>query len=89
MNKKALSPLIATIILVVFALVVGAITMSWGKSYVGGISEEETKTEDIVIDPNYIDTELKELQLDYITGKITLGKYLEEENKLKREGRLN
>ena len=39
MNKKALSPLMATIILVLFALVIGTITMNLGKDYVNDIGE--------------------------------------------------
>ncbi|MFH1642437.1 MAG: archaellin/type IV pilin N-terminal domain-containing protein [Nanoarchaeota archaeon] len=81
MNKKAVSPLIATIILVVFALVVGTITMNWGKSYVNNIDEEKPKTS-IVISMEDINTPLKGLQIDYITGKITLEEYLAKEKEI-------
>lgn len=86
MNKKALSPLIATIILVVFSLIVGTLTMNWGKSYVEKISLEEEKpaiSGTIVINADSIDTPLKELQVEYLTGKITLQQYLAREESLK------
>lgn len=34
MNKKAVSPLIATVLLIAFAVALGAVVMSWGRSYV-------------------------------------------------------
>jgi len=34
LNKKAISPLIATVILIAFAVALGAIIMNWGKAYV-------------------------------------------------------
>ncbi len=33
-NKKGVSPLIATVLLIAFAVALGAIVMSWGKSYI-------------------------------------------------------
>jgi len=34
MNKKALSPLIATLLLIGFAVVLGLVVMNWGKAYI-------------------------------------------------------
>ncbi len=34
MNKKGISPLIATVLLIAFAVALGAVVMSWGKAYV-------------------------------------------------------
>ena len=34
MNKKAISPLIATVLLIAFSIALGAIIMNWGKTYV-------------------------------------------------------
>ncbi len=85
MNKKALSPLVATMILVVFALIIGAITMNWGKNYVEGLEETEgasVKSGTLLIDINDIDTDLKELQIKHITGKITQEEYLEQEKNI-------
>lgn len=85
MNKKALSPLMATLLLVAFAIVVGAITMNWGKSYVEKIEVKEPveKLESsIVINIKDVDTPLKELQIKYITGQISEEEYLEQEKEL-------
>lgn len=83
MNKKGLSPLVATALLVVFALIIGTITMSWGKSYVEGIGEEGEAFEDtVMISVEDVDTPLKKLQLEYITGKISEDEYIEKEKEL-------
>jgi flagellin-like protein len=80
MHKKALSPLIATILLVVFALIIGTATMSWGKNYVESLpSESETLGTSLVISIDQVDNPLKELQIKYITDKISLDDYLEKE----------
>jgi flagellin-like protein len=39
-NKKAVSPLIATVLLIAFAIALGSIVMNWGKTYV----EEEMES---------------------------------------------
>jgi len=90
MNKEGMSPLIATILLVVFALIIGTATMNWGKSYVEKINtqdvnlnkNEETFKSSIVLDINSIDTPLKELQIKHITGKISQEQYLAQEKTL-------
>lgn len=35
-NKKAVSPLIATVLLIAFAVALGAVVMNWGKGYIEG-----------------------------------------------------
>jgi len=46
MNKKAVSPLVATVLLIVFSLILGTITMNIGKAYIEGINEvEQSETE--------------------------------------------
>ncbi len=85
MNKKALSPLIATLLLVIFAIVVGAVTMSWGKNYVEDIKTKEPveKLESaIMISIKDVDTPLKELQIKYITNQISEEEYLQKEKEL-------
>jgi len=84
-DKKALSPLIATMLLVVFALVIGTITMNWGKSYVDKIADEpETGSieSSIFISINDIDSPLKELQIQHITGRINEAEYKQKEKEL-------
>jgi flagellin-like protein len=77
-NKKGLSPLVATILLVVFALVIGTATMSWGNKYVKNNSDNLIDdTGPIVIVKGKISNDpLKILQLSYITGNISLEQYL-------------
>lgn len=39
-NKKGVSPLIATVILIVFAVALGSVVMNWGRGYVGEYTEQ-------------------------------------------------
>src|SRR3989338_5811436 len=39
-SKKAVSPLIATVLLMAFAVALGAIVMTWGKTYVTDTTED-------------------------------------------------
>lgn len=86
MNKKALSPLVATILLVTFSLAIGTITMNWGKNYVEKINlqdqREDPKTGTLIINYKDIDTELKELQIRHVLGEISQSQYLEQEARL-------
>ena len=90
MNKRALSPLVATMLLVVFALVIGTITMNWGRSYVEKMKEEPEVKEfvdsAVVISIKDLDTPLKKLQLNHITGIITQEEYIEQERSLLANG---
>jgi len=84
-NKRALSPLIATVLLVVFALVIGTITMNWGKSYVDKIKDDsdiEKVDSAVVISIKDINNDLKRLQIQYITGDLTKEQYIEQEKPL-------
>ncbi|MBD3313396.1 hypothetical protein GF345_03055 [Candidatus Woesearchaeota archaeon] len=48
MDKKAVSPLIATVLLIAFAVALGAVVMNWGRSYVEDTAEfaqEKSSTE--------------------------------------------
>ena len=84
LNKRGLSPLIATLLLVVFALVVGTATMSWGKSYVETIPDEtETVGSSYVISREDVkNNPLKRLQIDYIYDEISLEEYLKREKEI-------
>lgn len=81
MNKRALSPLVATILLVVFALVIGTLIMNWGRSYVENIKEEPFGSA-IMINTNEINTPLMELQIQYLTHKISQEEYVKREKEL-------
>jgi len=91
-NKKALSPLVATILLVVFALIIGTATMSWGRDYVDKINntQADNQVSSLVISIKELnENPLKDLQIDYITNKISLDEYLEKEPEAIKEARLN
>jgi len=87
MNKRGISPLVATLLLVAFSLVVGAITMTWGKSYVEKIQEPKRESLDafksaVIIGFEQIDDPLKEIQVKYVSGRITREEYLQKEQEL-------
>lgn len=88
MNKKALSPLAATAILVILSILIGTATMSFGKKYVEKTTVEKEETmapyqSAIVINiDDVLGDDLKELQIRYITGKISKEEYLEREKEL-------
>jgi len=83
-SKRALSPLVATALLVIFSLVVGVITMNWGKSYVAKIADEpeEKQGSAILIDIADVDTPLKDLQIKHLTRRLTQEQYLEQEKSI-------
>jgi len=49
LNKKAVSPLIATVLLIAFAVALGAVVMNWGRSYVETTAEYAERGSDIQI----------------------------------------
>jgi len=78
-GKKALTPLVATFMLIGFALFVGTLTMSWGRNYVEGIKGEVSaaaKENVVLIELSTINTPLKQLQLEFLLGKMDEGEYL-------------
>jgi len=80
MGCKGISPLIATLLLIGFALVIGTATMNWGKIYVSKADSREPieyKFDSaVLISYEKIDTPLKEMQIKYIIGQIPLEDYL-------------
>ncbi len=83
LGKKALTPLLATVLLVAFALAIGTVTMFWGRAYVEetqvGPDVAEEQGPSITLNYNEIDTPLKQLQLDHLLGRISEEEYLEQE----------
>ena len=68
LNKRGVSPLVATILLVIFSLILGTITMNLGKAYIEEITEIDTgSTEDTSL--KYIGDALYRCQhLDEVTN---------------------
>jgi len=74
MNKKAISPLIATILIIGFTVALAAVIMTWGQKFVKDIQEqtEETSTQQITCATN-VGFEIK--NVCYVSGnnyKITV-----------------
>ena len=78
MNKKGISPLASTILLVVFAVLLGTVVMSWGRGYVEGISEK-APVEKVNVTGC---APLEILQIKFINGEITEKQYAEMKAKL-------
>lgn len=49
-NKRGISPLIATVLLIAFAVALGAVVMNWGRSYVEDTAANAQKTSQIKVD---------------------------------------
>lgn len=73
MNKKAVSPLIATLLLVIFSIALGSVVMSWGKQYVeSAATPKETTVKDVQKTSIF-----EELDQRYAKGEITKEQYLD------------
>jgi len=81
MNRRGLSPLVATVLLIAFAVALGAVIMSLGKSYVESIPEE-ISTGDAVCDPTTVTDTLQLLQIQFINGEITKEQYISKEQQI-------
>ncbi|MDO8480522.1 MAG: hypothetical protein Q7S65_01755 [Nanoarchaeota archaeon] len=77
-NKRAVSPLVATFMLVVFALIIGTVAMAWGKNYVPA-EMQEAPDATLCMSLSTIDTPLKELQVKHVMGQISEEEYLKQE----------
>lgn len=77
MNKRGISPLIATILLVAFAVALGAVVMSW----TSGVEAEPGETSTCVIKSIPSDP-LQQLMISYIKGDISKQEYLTREKQL-------
>ena len=78
MDKKALSPLIATVLLVAFAVALGAVVMSW----TAGAPEEVYEANGCLVHSSQVIDPLAKLQVQYIRGEISRAQYLVEEQKI-------
>jgi len=79
--KKVMSPLVATIILLACAIVLGTVVMNWGREYIDDLTQIEPAASSSItpVDVQQICTEdpLIILQTRYARGDITTNKYLE------------
>ena len=88
-GKKGLSPMAATSLLVIFALILGTITMGFGRDYVDKINvkTERLKVKEISPEGTSISVvnqqdPLAQLQVQYLTGKISKEEYLRREKEI-------
>lgn len=49
MSKKAVSPLIATVLLIAFAVALGAVVMNWGRGYVEDTANDARERSDVEV----------------------------------------
>jgi len=78
-GKKAISPLIATFLLILFAISLGTVVMSIGQSY---LTEQPLQDEDIVCYNKNVGDPLKQLQIRYLNNEITKEEYLNLEKEI-------
>jgi len=77
-GKKALSPLIATVLLVAFAVALGAVVMSW----TSGSGDEVHEVDGCLVHSADVVDPLAKLQVQYIRGEISRSQYLQKEQTL-------
>ena len=83
MNKMGITPLLATFLLIIFAMSLGSVVMSFGKDYMASaepISEDEPLD---VCETNIDLGQLKNLQILHINNIISTEEYLEMEKGVK------
>jgi flagellin-like protein len=77
-SKKGISPLIATVLLIAFAVALGAVVMNWGRSYtdkITGDTEAQSDTTitcalDVNLKPTYIN-KIRKICFDSSANQIT------------------
>jgi len=79
MDKKAISPLMSTLLLVVFAILLGSLVMSWGKGYMTSIGE---KPADNAVSETCNPAD--QLQIRFINGEITEQQYADMKAKISK-----
>ena len=61
-DKRGISPLIATILLIAFSILLGAVVMSWGESYIEEKAEFVTGVQELVAGCDAVDLRVLELR---------------------------
>jgi len=79
--KKALSPLVATFILLACAILLGTMVMGWGRDYIEGLSSIEptgiSPSSGLSVESICVGEPLLILQTRYASGELQTAKYLE------------
>lgn len=86
LDKKGISPLAATIFLIVFAIALGTVVMGLGKSYVQTIdSAAAEQASEFCMTITSTDP-LAQLQIEYLSGNIDRSTYLMREKDVLASG---
>ena len=72
-NKRAVSPLVATLLLVVFAIAIGSVVMSWSKQY----DQDSSAASEGSVDDAGVNSLLDDLNQRYENGDITKEQFQE------------
>ncbi|MBI4453173.1 hypothetical protein HY636_00855 [Candidatus Woesearchaeota archaeon] len=83
-DKRGVTPLMVTIVLIGFAVAVGSIIMSLGGDYVKDIPDTETSQQSKVVCVGTAGEPLKDLMVKYINDEITVEQYLQGESILNK-----
>ncbi len=78
-SKGGISPIVATVLLVAFAVALGAVVMSWAR---GIEAEPITDFEGCIIEGPLPADPLIQLQIRYIRGEISKDEYIQQEKVL-------
>lgn len=83
-NKKGISPLIATVLIIGFTVALAAVIMVWGSDFIKGTTDDVAKTTEMQLACTNADFEIIECNLDTVTientGAITLKFIIRNEN---------
>ena len=71
MNKKGLSPLASTVLLLVISIIIGIIVMSWGRSYVEKATANAEQKQVAQTQPSF----LQDLDTRLRSGELTQTQY--------------
>ncbi len=82
MNRRGMSPVMMTLLLVSFSLVVGFAAMTWAQGYESSPPDKTFAESVYVISINDVDTPLKQLQIDHLTRRVSTDEYLRLESEL-------
>ncbi|MDP7116490.1 MAG: hypothetical protein QF632_06475 [Candidatus Woesearchaeota archaeon] len=82
-NSRGMSPAVATIVLIIFAILLGSLVMAFGSDYVENLPDEGPKKSTVCVKITGQDP-LKQLQVNYLEGKLSKSQYIAKERQLLR-----
>jgi len=72
-KKRGVSPLIATILIIGFTIVLAVLIMTWGSSFVKTLTEKQSKTSNLGLECSKLQFKIDEIKIvnDGLTWKLT------------------